>query len=154
MRIFFVTNTYTPYSGGVVQSITALVDELRKQGHEVFIITLTFLDKHNDPEYVIRIPCPIRFMYKKNHMAIAWRPTYNIQSLIERYKPDIIHIHHPFLLGAQHANCGRCADRTTHTTCAADHVEGRRARRDSDRPAWGWHGGVPVTRSLVRRADA
>lgn len=104
MRIFFVTNTYTPYSGGVVQSITALVDELRKQGHEVFIITLTFLGKHDDPDYVIRIPCPVRFMYKKNHMAIAWRPTHALRNLVNQYQPDIIHIHHPFLLGASALN--------------------------------------------------
>jgi len=100
MRIFFVTNNYTPYSGGVASSITANVNALRAHGHEVFIITLNFLGKkHSDPDYVIRIPCPIRFMYKKNHMAIPWRPTHAISTLIRKYMPDIIHIHHPFLLG-------------------------------------------------------
>ena len=43
MRIFFVTNNYIPYSGGVVSSIVATSDALRSQGHEVFIITLDFL---------------------------------------------------------------------------------------------------------------
>ncbi len=99
MRIFFVTNNYTPYAGGVVQSITAITQALQAEGHDVFIITLTFLKTHNDPAYVIRIPCPIRFMFKKNYMAIPWRPTHAIMDLIEKYKPDIIHIHHPFLLG-------------------------------------------------------
>src|SRR5579871_1462111 len=101
MRIIFVTNNYIPYSGGVVQSINATADELRAQGHEVFIITLDFLGKKShDPEYVIRIASPITFIYKKNYMAIPWRPTHAIDLLVQKYKPDIIHIHHPFLLGA------------------------------------------------------
>ena len=103
MRIFFVTNNYSPYSGGVTQSINAITNALRTQGHEVFIITLNFLGKNDklqtDPHYVIRITCPIRFMYKKNYMAIPWRPTDAIKKLIAQYKPDIIHVHHPFLLG-------------------------------------------------------
>ena len=75
MRIAFVTNNYYPYSGGVVSSIDALAEQLRKQGHEVFIITLDFLGKkHNNPAGVIRVNCPIKFRYKNNHMAIPWRP--------------------------------------------------------------------------------
>jgi 1,2-diacylglycerol 3-alpha-glucosyltransferase len=100
MRIIFLTNNYTPYSGGVVSSINATVNELKKKGHTVFIITLNFLGTHpNDPDYVIRIPCPIKFRYKKNYMAIPWRPTNTITALIKKLSPDIIHIHHPFLLG-------------------------------------------------------
>jgi len=108
MRIFFVTNNYIPYSGGVVQSITATAQELRTQGHEVFIITLDFLgSQHNDLDYIIRIACPIKFRYKKNYMAIPWRPTHAIKKLIEQYKPDVIHVHHPFLLGTRAVHAAR-----------------------------------------------
>lgn len=108
MRIFFVTNNYTPYSGGVVQSITATAQGLRNQGHEVFIITLDFLGtKDDDLNYVIRITCPIKFRYKNNYMAIPWRPTHAIKKLIEQYRPDIIHVHHPFLLGASALHAAR-----------------------------------------------
>lgn len=108
MRIFFVTNNYIPYSGGVVQSITAIVNALRTQGHEVFIITLDFLgEKHDDPDYIIRIKCPLKFTYKKNYMAIPWRPTHTIKNLIELHKPDIIHVHHPFLLGVSALDAAR-----------------------------------------------
>jgi 1,2-diacylglycerol 3-alpha-glucosyltransferase len=100
MRIFFVTNNYTPYSGGVTQSIIAETDALRGQGHEVFVITLDFLGKKTEPQKdVIHVPCPIRFMYKKNYMAIPWRSTHIIKKLLQQYKPDIVHVHHPFLLG-------------------------------------------------------
>lgn len=100
LRIVFVTNNYTPYSGGVVSSINALMHELQKAGHEVFIITLDFLGKTNgDPEYVIRVPCPIKFTYKTNCIAIPWQAKSYIYRTINKIKPDIIHSHHPFLLG-------------------------------------------------------
>lgn len=111
MRIIFVTNNYTPYSGGVVSSIQAMVDGLHAQGHEVFIITLDFLGAaHNDPDYVIRITSPVRFYYKKNHMAIPWRPAYSIMQLVRSYMPDIVHVHHPFLLGVGGMQAARSID--------------------------------------------
>jgi len=109
MRIFFVTNNYIPYSGGVVSSIVATSDALRSQGHEVFIITLDFLkdQQSDDPHYVIRLYCPIKFTYKKNYMAIPWRPTSSIIQLIKKYTPDIIHVHHPFFLGTSALKAAR-----------------------------------------------
>lgn len=100
MRIIFVTNNWTPYSGGVVSSIKSTTEQLRKAGHEVFIITLDFLGKqHTDPAHVIRVPCPIKFRYKQNHIAVPWRLYNYILQHIQKLKPDIIHVHHPFLLG-------------------------------------------------------
>ncbi len=100
LRIVFVTNNYTPYSGGVVSSINAWTQELQNRGHQVSIITLDFLGAaHNDPDYVFRIPCPIRFLYKNNHMALPMRAYTHMRKLIEQLQPNIIHSHHPFLLG-------------------------------------------------------
>lgn len=101
MRIVFITNNYTPYSGGVVSSINASVDALRKSGHEVFIITLDFLGaQHNDPPYVLRIPCLLKFTYNKNPLAVSWRPYHHMMRMIQTLKPDILHTHHPFYLGS------------------------------------------------------
>ena len=100
MRIIFVTNNWTPYSGGVVSSIRSATEQLRNVGHEVVIITLDFLsDYDNDPEYVIRVPCPIKFKYKEKHIAVPWRPHAYLLQFIQNYAPDVIHVHHPFLLG-------------------------------------------------------
>lgn len=98
--IAFVTNNYTPYSGGVVSSINAAVSQLQKCGHDVHIITLDFLGaQHDDPEYVIRIPSLFRCMYKKNYMAIPWWPQYHLCKILKEINPDVVHVHHPFLLG-------------------------------------------------------
>lgn len=101
LNILFVTNNYTPYSGGVVSSINAIAQELMLQGHRVTIITLDFLgDGHgDDPSYVRRIMCPIKFRYKKNCMAIPWRMDEQLMAHVTDMQPDIIHAHHPWLLG-------------------------------------------------------
>ena len=101
MTIFFVTNNYTPYAGGVVHSIDALANALRKQDHIVYIITLDFLgNRIKENEYIIRLPCTFRFQYKKNYMAVPLLPAHQLKRLALRLKPDIMHVHHPFLLGA------------------------------------------------------
>lgn len=100
MHIALVTNNYKPYSGGVVSSVDSFAQELRKNGHKVTIITLNFLGaQHADDEHVIRLKCPIKFMYHQNHMAVPWFPDRQIQELFDTLRPDIIHSQHPFLLG-------------------------------------------------------
>lgn len=106
--IFLVTNNYTPYAGGVVKSIDILCNELIKKGHAVYIITLNFLGtQHNDPSYVLRIPSLCRFRYKGNYYALAWLPQAYMRRLILTLKPDIIHVHHPFYVGAIAARLAR-----------------------------------------------
>ena len=100
LSIVFVTNNYKPYAGGVAKSIEVFRDALQKQGHIVYVITLDFLGKKTKKEErVFRIFSPIRFLYKKNRMAVPWLPHKTIKKLIHELKPDIIHAHHPFLLG-------------------------------------------------------
>jgi|SRR5579863_641224 len=100
MRILFITNNYTPYSGGVVNSIQATVTALQALGHEVRIVTLDFLGTaHQDPPYVYRIPSLLKFTYKNNRMAIPWRAKRYLRTMITQFAPNVIHVHHPFLLG-------------------------------------------------------
>lgn len=100
MRILFVTNNYTPYSGGVVSSIQSTVQQLQESGHQVRIVTLDFLGAaHVDPPHVVRIASVARFKRSQNHFAIPWRMRSCIKSICQDFKPDIMHVHHPFLLG-------------------------------------------------------
>ena len=57
MRIGIFTDTYPPYINGVSTSIAMLEAALKKQGHEVFIVTVNaeeYSFKEND--HIIRIP--------------------------------------------------------------------------------------------------
>ena len=100
LHIAFVTNNYKPYSGGVVRSIESFRKELIKQGHKVSIITLDFGEKNlTEDKSVFRITCPIKFEHMSNPIAIPIFTYYQVKNLINKLNPDIIHTHHPFLLG-------------------------------------------------------
>ena len=98
LKIVFVTNNYTPYSGGVVSSIKAFAEGLRELGHEIFIVTLDF-KKAPREKYVIRLYCPLKFSYKNNPMAVPWYTAQALETLFLDIQPDVVHTHHPFLLG-------------------------------------------------------
>ncbi|MEX0672160.1 MAG: glycosyltransferase [Candidatus Babeliales bacterium] len=101
LKIIFITNNYTPYSGGVVSSIDSFSQELRASGHEVYIITFDFDEQvsANDAAHVFRIKTILKFQYLQKHMAIPWMASKAMTDIIRRINPDCIHLHHPFLLG-------------------------------------------------------
>ncbi|MEX0940111.1 MAG: glycosyltransferase [Candidatus Babeliales bacterium] len=100
LTIFHITNNYKPYSGGVARAVDAWYQVLKKRGHQTYIITLDFLGKELDEDSgIIRVPTIARFLYKKNYAAIPFKATQVIEKLVQEKKPDIIHVHHPFLLG-------------------------------------------------------
>jgi glycosyltransferase involved in cell wall biosynthesis len=106
-RIALVSNNWTPYSGGVVSSLRIQLDALQKAGYEPCLITLDFLGNHEDPTCIKRIKTFGKFTYKANRMAIPWRPTKQMIALFREFKPDIVHVHHPFLLGASALRAAR-----------------------------------------------
>lgn len=99
LSILFVTNNYTPYRSGIVSSIDAFRQALNQCGHKVHIATLDFASHPADSPYVTRVPCPLKFTYRGNPMAVPWQAKRTLEQLIERLKPDLVHVHHPFLLG-------------------------------------------------------
>ncbi len=102
LRIALISNNYTPYSGGIVSSINAQVATLLEDGHSVRVISLDFLgNKHTDPDYVVRIQTPIKFKCRQNHYAIPWYMVTQLKEIISGMNADIIHVHHPFLLGVK-----------------------------------------------------
>ncbi len=100
MKILFISNNYIPYSGGVVSSINATISQLGKEGHEVQLATFDFVKGIEDPSYVKRVPSLIRFRYKTHHIVIPYRPKKALRRIMQDFEPDVVHVHHPFLLGA------------------------------------------------------
>lgn len=90
------TNTYLPHVGGVARSVNTLEEACRRQGHEVKVIAPQFDGAEESPD-VLRVPAIQNFNGSDFCVRV---PLPNvIRDFVEDFGPDIIHSHHPFLLG-------------------------------------------------------
>jgi len=96
MRIAMFTNTYVPHVGGVAKSVKTLEDSCREHGHEVRVVAPDFDGAENSPD-VLRIPAIQNF--NDSGFSVRIPSPLLIREFIDDFQPDIIHSHHPFLLG-------------------------------------------------------
>lgn len=96
MKIAMFTNTYLPHVGGVAKSVTTLADECRGLGHEVKVIAPVFDGAEDSPD-VLRIPAIQKF--NGSDFSVRLPVPNLVRNFMEEFQPDVIHSHHPFLLG-------------------------------------------------------
>ena len=91
------TNTYTPHVGGVARSVSELAAGLRRAGDEVLVVAPEFDQMEIDEPGVLRIPAVQNFA--GSDFSVPLPLSRGLTGAIEDFSPDIIHSHHPFLLG-------------------------------------------------------
>lgn len=97
MQIVMMTNTYLPMVGGVSRSVAGFTEACRAAGHQVLVVAPTFPDQPPSEEGVVRLPAIQRFHGSEFSVGLPLPGT--LLPMLERFRPDIIHAHHPFLLG-------------------------------------------------------
>jgi Glycosyltransferase len=93
-----LTNVYTPQIGGVTRSVQQYQEELRRQGHHVLVVAPDYEENPEQEEGVIRVPAIPRF-----YLDVYSLPIPSLSLLlpqVREFQPDIVHVHHPFLLGS------------------------------------------------------
>lgn len=95
MRIAMFTNNYKPYIGGVPVSIEHLAEALRGRGHTVYVFAPSYEGQEDEP-FVVRYP--------SFPMKIAKAPVPNVltglmQRMVKMLEIDVIHVHHPAIVG-------------------------------------------------------
>ena len=96
MHIAYFTNFYLPVVNGVVRSVQSFRDALSAMGHNVFVFAQE--DDYEDTE-------PFIFRYPSLHLPLpadiptALPVSSFMDQLLPKLKLDIIHTHHPVLLG-------------------------------------------------------
>ena len=98
MRIAMLTNNYKPFLGGVPISIERLSNGLREQGHEVFIFAPSYENQVNE-ENVIRYKSLKEDNKITGKFAVPNIFDLNIERKFKELNIDIIHVHHPMLIG-------------------------------------------------------
>lgn len=97
MRIVMMTNTYLPYVGGVAQSVARFAGAYRKQGHDVLVVAPEFEGQPENEEDVLRVPAIQHF--NGSDFSVALPVPLWLKHRLDQFQPDIVHSHHPFLLG-------------------------------------------------------
>lgn len=98
------SDSYRPYTSGVVRSLETFTLELNKTGNNVFIFAPNYPDTE-DEQGVYRffsIPAPTN---KEFTLAIPF--SFSLYTKMKELKLDIVHIHSPFLLGRLGARWAR-----------------------------------------------
>ncbi|MFO0916545.1 MAG: glycosyltransferase [Pirellulales bacterium] len=97
MHILMLTNTFTPHVGGVARSVQQFTRAYREAGHQVLVVAPEFPDTPAAETDVIRVPAVQKFNGSDFSVPVPIPGFLN--SALNEFQPQIIHTHHPFLLG-------------------------------------------------------
>ncbi len=97
MRIVMATNTYKPITGGLEKSVSVFSEEYRKRGHQVLIVTPEHKDAPEKEKDVFRLAAIQNF--NGTDFSVELPVHFNLTKKLDEFRPDIIHAHHPFLVG-------------------------------------------------------
>jgi glycosyltransferase involved in cell wall biosynthesis len=98
MNILMMTNTYWPHVGGVARSVAAFAACYRARGHSVLVVAPEFPGTPSDESDVVRIPA-IQNFNGSDFSVVLWIPGH-LERAVRHFEPDIVHSHHPFLVGS------------------------------------------------------
>lgn len=97
MNIVMVTNTYLPHTDSVARSVEAFSGMYRQRGHRVLIAAPDCKQRTGNEPYVIRLP-PLENFY--DDISPARTPHFSgLTAILDEFDPQIVHSHHPCLLG-------------------------------------------------------
>lgn len=97
MKIGVFTDSYKPYTSGVVTSISTFKTELTRLGHEIHIFAPSYPNYDETEDNVYRffsVPAPSNPDFT---IALPIHP--GIGNVVKKLQLDIIHVHSPFTMG-------------------------------------------------------
>ena len=100
MNICMMTNTYLPHVGGVARSISTFADEFRRRNHQVLVVAPEFSGRPlpaREEAIIERVPAIQRF--NGSDFSVRLPLAAGLSARLDEFQADIIHAHHPFLLG-------------------------------------------------------
>ncbi len=100
MKICMMTNTYLPHVGGVARSVSTFAEEFVREGHDVLVVAPEFDGKPltgKAEAMVERVPSLRNF--NGSEFSVRLPGAAALSDRLEAFQADIIHAHHPFLLG-------------------------------------------------------
>ena len=98
MNVLMMTNVYPPDVNGVARSVETCSTALREIGHQVRIVAPMTEEPQDEGDEIVRVPA-VHHVTANDIPVRLPLPGYLWPTLTE-FQPDIVHVHHPFLLGS------------------------------------------------------
>lgn len=97
LRIAIVAETFLPAVNGVTNSVIQVATHMQARGHDVMIIAPGPGDTEFNGCPVVRVPSVELPKYRELHIG---RPSRIIRSALKDFRPDVVHVAAPVVLGA------------------------------------------------------
>lgn len=108
MRVAIVTESFLPALNGVTTSVCKVLECLRAQGHEALIIApgTSPWSPTMTPEHYAGFPVHSVTSVPVRQFRVGL-PSYEIETVLHRFRPDVMHVASPFVLGVRGLTAGR-----------------------------------------------
>ncbi|WP_104204682.1 glycosyltransferase [Billgrantia saliphila] len=97
MNVLMFTNTYAPIVGGVSESVQRLKTQLQLAGHDVLVVAPRLEGQPRNEADVVRVVAVQHF--NGSDFSLPVPIPGQLVEAVEAFDPDVVHSHHPFLLG-------------------------------------------------------
>ncbi|MFO7984100.1 MAG: glycosyltransferase [Desulfuromonadales bacterium] len=100
LRVVMCTNNFLPFVGGVPISVERLRQGLKTIGHEVMVVAPAYpgTPSGSDTPDILRLPAlPL---FKKGDFPVVNIFSWRFYRRVKAFRPDVVHLHHPFWLGS------------------------------------------------------
>lgn len=98
MRVAIVAESFLPHVNGVTNSVLKTVDYLVEHGHKAIIIAPGVPGDPSSYKGVPVVRVPQIFIPKVNSLPVGV-PVFKIFSILRGFRPDVVHLASPFVLG-------------------------------------------------------
>lgn len=97
MNVAMFTNAYTPIVGGVERSIETFSEDMRQLGHATLVVTVAVPGTWDSTDLIFRLPGITEIA--GTQFSLRLPVPAGLRARLDRFEPDVVHSHHPFMLG-------------------------------------------------------
>ncbi|GAA5158295.1 glycosyltransferase family 4 protein [Ornithinimicrobium tianjinense] len=108
MRVAIVTESFLPALNGVTTSVCKVLESLRAQGHDALVIApgTSPWSPTMTPEHYAGFPVHSVTSVPVRQFRVGL-PSYEIETVLHRFRPDVMHVASPFVLGVRGLTAAR-----------------------------------------------
>jgi phosphatidylinositol alpha 1,6-mannosyltransferase len=136
VRIAIVTESFLPHVNGVTNSVCRVMEHLTQRGHEVLVVAPG--PGPDDHDGLLRLTPGVSLPFYRSF--VVGLPTRQVTAALRDFRPDVVHLASPLLLGTSGIAAARRLDVPSVAVFQTDLVgfARRYGLRGADAMVWAW----------------